>query len=155
MKNLLLILAVAMSFCSIHAQDFTALQAISMTAPGDFKSAEPKVLAATNYLFTNPADLDKDKRLAATQFIMRWMEGTPDYTFAIDADAMKLTEGSADLLGLYLAGMTKAVLEYNGEPLTDEEISKRAEALLVSYVADEKNNIKPNKTIKKLLKQKD
>jgi hypothetical protein len=126
-----------------------------MSAPGDFKSAEPEVLAAANYLFANPADLDKDKRLAATQFIMKWMEGTPDFTFAIDAEAMTLTEGSADLLGLYLAGMTKTVLEHSGEPLFDEELTKKAEQLLVSYVADEKNNIKPNKAIKKLLKQKD
>jgi hypothetical protein len=83
---------------------------------------------------------------------MKWMEGTPDYTFEIGEKSMELTKGNSDLLGLYLAAMTKVVLENTDKDLNNETIYENAETLLVNYCSDKNNKMKPSKKIKKILK---
>ena len=80
------------------------------------------------------------------------MEGTPDYTFDIGEKAVKLTKGNSDLLGLYLAAMSKVVVENKGKKLDGESIYNQSENLLVNYCSDSANNMKPSKKIKKLIK---
>ena len=81
------------------------------------------------------------------------MEGTPDYTFEIGKEAMDLTKGNNDLLGLYLAAMSKVVLDEKGdEKLSNEQIYNQAEEILVNYCSDPDNKIKPSKKIKKIIK---
>ena len=80
------------------------------------------------------------------------MNGTPDYTFEIGDDAMSLTKGKQELLGLYLAAMTKVVLDNPEEELSNKEIHNQSQEILVKYCSDENNNIKPSKKIKKIIK---
>ena len=39
------------------------------------------------------------------------MSGTPDYTFTLEAVATKIIKGNDELLGVYMACMTKFCLE--------------------------------------------
>ncbi|PIB36164.1 hypothetical protein BFP72_12540 [Reichenbachiella sp. 5M10] len=126
-------------------------------APADFKSiedyktAEPTVLETANFILDTPADLDELKRLNSFQYILKWMEGTPDYTFSIESEAMQLTDGKTELLTVYLSAMTKAVLD-SSSPLTNEQVQAKAKEYTVQYCAKEENHIKPSKAIKKILK---
>jgi hypothetical protein len=86
---------------------------------------------------------------------MKWMEGTPDYTFDLGEKAMKLTNGETDLLSLYMAAMSKAVIENTTGKLSSDEIYNQAEKTLVNYCAIADNKIKPSKKIKQLLKEKE
>ncbi|WP_203255915.1 hypothetical protein [Hyunsoonleella ulvae] len=139
---------------SAFSQNFEALSKYEFNEVESYKTEQDKVLECANYLFNNPSNKDELNRLTAIQYIMKWMEGTPAYTFEIGDKAMELTKGNSDLLGLYLAGMTKVVLENKGEALDSSQIHDKTESLLVSYCANSDNKMKPSKKIKKLIKNK-
>ena len=153
MKNIILIFTIALSFNLSHGQNFKELASYEFKTLENYKTERDKVLTCANYLFENPANKNELNRLTAIQYIMKWMEGTPDYTFEIGKEAMDLTKGNNDLLGLYLAAMSKVVLdEKGGEKLSNEQIYNQAEEILVNYCSDPDNKIKPSKKIKKIIK---
>ena len=137
---------------SVFSQDFEALSKYEFTNVESYKTERSKVLECANYLFNTPSNTAELNRLTALQYIMKWMEGTPAFTFEIGEEAMKLSKGNTDLLGLYFAGMTKVVLDNEGDTLNAQQIYKRTEALLVDYCANSANKMKPSKTLKKLIK---
>ncbi|WP_111683068.1 hypothetical protein [Winogradskyella tangerina] len=154
MKKLILFIAIATTFNLSFSQNFDEIATYEFKDAESYSTEKPKVLACANYLFNNPVDTDGYNRLLALQYIMKWMEGTPDYTFEIGSDVLDLTKGSDDLFGLYLAAMSKVVLEENGDTsLTSEQIHDKSVNILVDYCANKSNNIKPSKKIKKLIKK--
>ena len=132
-------------------QNFSELANQEFESADSYKPAEKNVLMCANYLFSNPIDYEELNRKYSLQYILKWMMGTPDYTFDIGAKASELTKGSDDLFGLYMAAMTKTVLE--NEKLDSDEIYNRSEKILVDYCSNPDNHIKPSKKIKKLLKE--
>jgi hypothetical protein len=133
------------------AQDFTSLNVNSLQKMEDYVKAEPKVLECSTFLLNTPYEANNLNRLSAMNYIMKWMEGT-DYTFNIDSKAVELTEGNNDLFGLYMTTMPKVVLENKGVNLSTDEIHNRVVDLLIAYCKNEKNNMKPTKKLKKLMK---
>ena len=152
MKKILFFIALILTATSGIAQNFEELATYEFNSVENYKTAEPQVLEVANYLFETPANKAQIKRLNAIKYIINWMQGTPDYTFEISKEATDLTKGNSDLLGLFMAAMTKVVLDNSGESLSNEEIYIRAEELLVSYCADVKNHMKPSRKIKKIIK---
>lgn len=150
-KTIFLLLVTCVTFIS-NAQNFTQLADYEFESAESYKQEESKVLLCANYLFNNPADQAEFNRLTSIQFIMKWMTGTPDYTFEIGEEAMELTKGNTDLFGLYMAAMSKVVIDNEGEELTNDEIYTQAEAILVEYCSNPDNKMKPSKKIKKILK---
>ena len=153
MKTNVLLIVALFSGLLCNSQNFEEISKYEFKTVESYESEKGTVLKCANYLFDNPANLYELNRLNALQYIMKWMEGTPEYTFEIGEKAMELTKGNSDLLGLYLAAMSKSVIEHKGGPkLTNEEIYKKSEALLVDYCSDSSNKMKPSKKIKKILK---
>ncbi|PHS01825.1 MAG: hypothetical protein COA80_01790 [Leeuwenhoekiella sp.] len=152
MKKTLFFAALFLTISLTNAQNFEELANFKFESAESYKPAEPEVLQAANYLFENPANVAQVKRLNAVKFILNWMQGTPDYTFEISNKATELTKGNPDLLGLYMAAMTKVVLDNPEKSLSNTEIYNRSEELLVSYCANSENNMKPSRKIKKLIK---
>ncbi len=148
-----LLLTVLVTFCvTSFGQDFSELSNYNFDSVQSYEVQESNVLVCANYLFNNPSDKDKLARLVSTQFIFKWMYGTPDYDFTIDEKAMELTKGNDELFGLYTAAMTKVVLDNKDEKLTDEEVYNKAKDILVDYCSEPSNKMKPSKKIKKILK---
>jgi hypothetical protein len=83
------------------------------------------------------------------------MQGTPDYNFSLDDQATKFAKNSDELLGLYMAAMTKYVLENNADSKDQNKIKLNSVMLVVSYSRDPKNNVKLNKELKNLIKADD
>jgi hypothetical protein len=153
MKNLKVTALVFLVSMATWAQDYTGLSAIQMTNFEQYKSAEPKVLECCNYLFANPLNSNDANRVQATQFIVRWMEGTPDYSFEIDETVATLTEGRKDLIPLFLAAMTKVQLSQTDKVLSEEEIKEQSINIFIDYCAEPKNEVKPTKEVKRILKE--
>lgn len=151
MKKGILFFVFFVSSLSLWAQDFTSLDLNSFKKAEDYVKAEPKVLECANFLLQTPHEENNLNRLTATQYILKWMEGT-DYTFNIDANAVELTDGNNDLFGLYMTSMTKVVLENKDVELTADEVHNKVVELLIAYCKNEKNNMKPTKKLKKLMK---
>jgi hypothetical protein len=155
MKKIIFIILISLSCTMSFAQNFSELANAELKSKESCKAAESQVLTCANYLFSTPADQAELTRLNAIKFIMKWMEGTPDYTFDLGEKAMKLTNGETDLLSLYMAAMSKAVIENTTGKLSSDEIYNQAEKTLVNYCAIADNKIKPSKKIKQLLKEKE
>lgn len=155
MKKIILSL-IMIAFCSLtFCQNFSELSKYEFKKVENYKTEQDKVLNCANYLFKNPANKNDLNRLTALQYIMKWMEGTPDYTFEVGGKAMELTKGSSDLLGLYFAAMTKVVLENKEKKLETSEIYKRSEKILVDYCSVKSNKMKPSRKIKKIIKKRE
>lgn len=146
----LFVITVQLSF----SQNFNQLANYEFDTAESYKAEENNVLLCANYLFNNPADQAEMNRLISIQYIIKWMTGTTDHTFELDEKSMELTKGNDDLLGLYMAAMSKVVIENNQEKLTNEEIHNRSEEILVEYCSNPDNKMKPSKKIKKILKSK-
>lgn len=151
MKKVIVCLVLVFSSLNLFAQDFTSLDINSLQTAEDYEKAEPKVLECSTFLLNTPFEANNLNRLSAMSYILKWMEGT-HYTFSIDTQAVELTDKNDDLLGLYLTTMPKVVLENKGANLSNDEIHNRVVALLIAYCKDEKNNMKPTKKLKQLMK---
>lgn len=149
MKAITFIICSFFTTCSF-AQTFTNYNDVKMEQASDYKIADSFALEASNYLFATPFEKNNTQRLRSLSFIIKWMSGTPDYSFTLDEVASKLIKGNDDLLGLYMAAMTKYSLE-NKELSKDKKLVKlNAITLLLNYCEDAKNNIKMTKQLKKL-----
>jgi hypothetical protein len=155
MKKIIFIILITLTSTMSFGQNFSELANTEFKSKESCKSAESQVLTCANYLFSAPADQAELNRLNAIKFIMKWMEATPDYTFDLGEKAMKLTNGETDLLGLYMAAMSKAVIENTAGKLSSDEMYNQSEKILVKYCAVAENKIKPSKKIKQLLKEKE
>lgn len=152
MKKIILIIAIAFAHHLSFGQNFNELANYEFKTLESYETEKNNVLMCANYLFNNPANQAGLNRLLSIQYIMKWMEGTPDYTFEIGEKAMELTKGNSDLLGLYFAAMSKVVIENKDEELNNEEIYNKAEEILVNYCSNADNKMKPSKKIKKIIK---
>ncbi|MEQ3662432.1 MAG: hypothetical protein ABNG98_03850 [Flavobacterium sp.] len=134
-----------------YGQDFKLLDNYKFDKAESYNIAEPHVIESSNYLFTTPVEENNLNRLVAIQFILKWMEGT-NYTFNLDSKVMDLVGENQNLLGLYMAGMSKVVLENKSSKLTDDEVYDKVLVMLVDYCKNKENNLKPTKNLKKAMK---
>lgn len=152
MKQLILIFTLCVS-STLFSQDYVKLAETNFKTAEECKEAEPKVLECANYLLNTSANANELNRLSAFQYLFKWMEGTADYTFSIDADVVDLTKGDTSYMAIYFAAMVQTVLQNKGEKLSDEALHETAVNKLVSYCEDDTNGLKPNRAIKKILKK--
>lgn len=150
MKSFILIFFISFASSTLFAQDYSTLDKYTLKSLEDHKNAEEKIKECANYLFTTPISKDNVNRLYAIQFILRWMLGAAQ-TFSVDSEVVDLTKGNDDLFGMYMAGMAKVVLESETQ-LSDEEVNTKVTDMLIAYCKEEKNNCKPTKKMKKLMK---
>jgi hypothetical protein len=157
MKIIVLITLLFAGFISTsHAQDYSKLDTIKLKDKSDFVKNENLIIECSNYLLNSPIKaIDSDRNhLKALQFIMRWMEGTPDYTFNIDETIAKATKSNPALLGIYMASMSKYVLENKDNSSDDNEVMYNSYLIFIKYCEDATKYVKQNKIIKELIKAK-
>ncbi|MGC4039766.1 MAG: hypothetical protein QM710_02945 [Flavobacterium sp.] len=144
-KAFLLLFLLSCSF--INAQ----YDAKKLQTKQDYTAANKQVLEASKYVLSVPYDESNQKRTEAVQYILKWMDGSPDYSFTIDADIMdKVVAKDNGLLGIYMACMAKFCLE-NEAYANDSKIVKiSAIKLIIAYAENPKNKVKMSKPLKKL-----
>ncbi|UZR97841.1 hypothetical protein [Chondrinema litorale] len=152
MKKLLILFTFVLLSFSGFCQDYTSLNTYAFESDDDYRQAELKIMECANYLLINPMDLEPRNRYSAIQFIVKWMGGTPHYSFAIQPEAMEITKDRPDLFSMYMACISKAALENSETTLTEKEMHEKAVDYLIDYCANEENKLKTSKGLRKIIK---
>lgn len=149
MRKSLLLLFVSLSFSAFAQTDYTA---VKMEKDADYKSAEKYALEASNYIISTPLESKNEKISAATKFIQKWMEGTPDYTYIIESPLVnQLNAENEGLKGIYFAGMTKFSLENKAQAQDPQLVMFKGTTALLDYAEKKENKVKESETLKKLI----
>src|SRR4051812_25096517 len=107
---------------SVFAQTLPNFDAIKLEKAPDYKLAEPYALQTANYLLSTPYKKDDKDRMNSLRFIGKWMNGTPDYSFAI-ANLEDEIGKDYDLIGMYMVSKAKYILE-NKANAKDQKLVK-------------------------------
>lgn len=110
-KTILFFLLCALGISSSYSQDFPNLKHVKLNKKSSYKGTETIVLKVTDYLFATPIDKKNASRTEAGQFLIKWMNGTPDYTFLLEDKEVDFFNTDSDLMLVYMAGFTKYTLE--------------------------------------------
>jgi len=149
MKKYFFLLFVLTTISSFSQTNYSA---ISMKNDAEYKAADKYALEASNYILSGPMDKNNPKQQAAIQFMLKWMDGTPDYTFSIDADiSTKVMSGNEDLLGLYMASMTKYCLENKANAGDGKLVKLNAMKILIAYAEKTENKVAISKSFQTLI----
>lgn len=145
MKQLFILVTVSLlGFSICRAQDLPNLKAIKLNKSTNYKAAEPTALKVSNYLFATPIDRRNRQRIEAGNFLMRWMNGTSDHVFYVEDREMNLFGFDSDVLLMYMAALTKFILEHPQIKDKDEQAAG-AIAIVLPYLHKESDKKKwPN-----------
>lgn len=117
----------------------------------DYKIAEPKVIESASYLLNTPIDSNEMLRIKHLQFLMQWMEGTPDYTFNLTETATKFSGENSNLLGVYLAAMIVYLVKEHGDSKDIAAVEINTLHSAINYVAKKENNVPLTSNLNKLI----
>mgnify|MGYP003580548984 CR=1 FL=1 len=109
----IILMALALFFgATVFGQNQPDYASIKLDTKENFTDeVNSTALKAATYILSTPIDKKSNPRLLASQFLLRWMTGSPHYSFEIGEQVGKITKGNDDLLIVYMAAMTKYCLE--------------------------------------------
>lgn len=111
-KIILFLLFFFTTILNSYSQEFPNLKHIKLNKKSHYKSAEPEILKLVNYLFETPIDPKNYARKEAGEFLVKWMNGTPDYVFVLEDKEIKYFNTDANLMLMYMAGLTQFTLQH-------------------------------------------
>ena len=91
------------------------------------------VLNCVEYLTSNSLDITNINRGHAETFLLRWMNGTPDYSFSMNQTVCKIMESNISLLSIYIAFFAKYVIENKNKLKNENEICNDVISSLLDY----------------------
>jgi len=151
MKKTLLLAILFLAHTVTFAQDFRSLADIKFATAEECRTYNSKALEAANFILSTPVNSADANRLSAMSFLIKWMMATADYSFELNADVTKYGKDDDMLLGVYMASLTKFVMDNSDKGKDSKEITYGAMKLFADYCATESNNVQSNKKLKKLL----
>lgn len=152
MKTFFLILCSIISVGMASAQDFSDLKDFKFANKEQYKEQELTVMQCAEYVLTTPTDKPDPDRQAAFQFIMKWMNGTPDYKFPMEPFSVEMTRNRPDLLAIYLTSMAQTVLK-NRDIANDGKAMQLASVKrFIAYCEDRSHGVRSSGYLKKLMK---
>lgn len=133
-KTLLVIFLFLASFSlTSYGQELPNLKNVKLNKKASYKHAEPTILKVVDYLFQTPINKKNKSRNNAGQFLVDWMNGTPDYIFYMEERETSFFNTDSDLLLMYMAALTKFSLE-NPTIKEKQEQTLGAMNLLLPYL---------------------
>lgn len=152
MKKLFLIVLLVSSFIISNAQDLPDFDLYKFKTEEDYNAdADNAALIASNYLLTTKYDKTDMKRAKCARYLIRWMTGTPAYSFEIDETAGNISKKDPDMLSLYMACMTKYALTNKDKAKDTKLVKLNSYKMLIGYCKNAQNGVKPAGELKKLL----
>lgn len=151
MKKTIALLLTLFITCNIYAQDFTSLADVNITTAEQCRTYDSKALEAANYILTTAIDGTNNNRFGAMSFLIKWMTATPDYTFELGGAVAKMGKKDDFLLAVYMSAMVKFCMENKDKAKDKKEVELAAMHALAVYAANEANNVKLDKDLKKLI----
>lgn len=110
-KTVLFFLLLSIGISYSYSQEFPNLKHVKLNKRAHYKGTETVVLKVTQYLFATPIDRKNPSRTEGGQFLIKWMNGTPDYTFFLEDKETDFFNTDSDLMLMYMAGLTRYTLE--------------------------------------------
>jgi len=106
------IVLLLLSFTDISAQTrFDVPSNVQLNVKEDYAKYEPDIIAATNWLESNPLDREPEKRKEVSAFVMKWIIGSPSVNVSLTEQIQKLYGKNASLLIIYMGSYTRHFLE--------------------------------------------
>jgi hypothetical protein len=152
MKGLILFFSFIALGSSTFAQEFKGLNDLPMKTNEDFKMAEPTVKECAGYILSHPSSNDDRSAANAGIFMLKWMSGSPDYSFNLDMDATKYAKKDNGLLMVCMASMAKTALDNPAKAKDTKALKLSSFKLFAEYCANAKYKVKQSSEIKKLIK---
>lgn len=150
MKKIFCLVLTLFSVAFAFSQTIPNYNQIKLDKAEDYKMADTFALQAANFLLLNPIDKVENDRLSSSQFLLKWMTGTPDYRFTF-GESTKILNDDIDLMGIYLASTVKFCLENKSLSKDQDKVKIGTWQILLSYCDDHNNNVKLTKKLKKLI----
>lgn len=138
----------------VLAQDPEQWQEVKFEKPEDFKANENVILECARFILNVAAEAGNPARKTALGKVAEWMSGTPDHTFIIGEHVGKLMSNNEAILGIYMAAMTRYVLESGDKPATSDDIQFHSFETLLEYCEDPRNKVPSTRELKKAIKAK-
>jgi hypothetical protein len=132
------------------AQDFTRYKDVELKTAEDCRNYDSVALQSADYLLSTPVD-ENLNRLAATQFLIKWMAATPDYSFSLDAKVSKYGDKDDFILAVYMAALTHHAFENKDAAADSTAFIVSAFHTLAVYCSNPDNHVKLDKNLKKLI----
>jgi len=151
MKSVYLLIML-LSFASVSfSQNPEEWQALEFKTNEDYKAHEDKILECAKFVLSVPAEPTDPARQSALSAVAKWMSGTPDYDFIIDESIGKLMEKNEAVLSIYMAAMTKNVLEHKDAIPSAADMKLDAFEKLLIYSENANNKVPITKELKKAI----
>lgn len=148
MKKLVLPFVFIFSLVSLtYGQSISQCLKTKLKTTEQIQNSHDCILKLANHVLDKPLNQLGSSELEAGAKVLAWMEKSPDYSFSINSDIMKLFKKSnLFLFNAYMAAMAKAALEGG------DNWEKKALEYFVNYVEDPANAVKQTGKVKKLIK---
>lgn len=150
MKKLLLLLIVISAGSSAFSQTMPAIDGLKLTTGEEYRAADTIALQVANYILATPSDEKSTTRLNGTSFLLKWMGGTPDYSFDLDKNVIKYFEKDLDLMGVYMAALTSSALQ-NKTVKDSKSLTSLAAKRFVIYINNPASNVNMTGKLRKLI----
>ncbi len=152
MKNILIILLL-FAWTGINAQKHSPYANIRLETDKDYSDAQKSVLQAANFILSLPVNKENTSKSEAMHFLVDWMKGTPDYMFPLNEPIAKISNENPELLIIFMACMTRYVLENPGDKSPEEnEINYNGFLIFSDYCNEPKNKVEIRGELKNLIK---
>lgn len=152
MKTYLLAIAMVCGIAISNAQSLPDFNSFDLKTKADYTpTVTDAVSKAANYLLSTPIEKDNMPRLKCAAFLIKWMTGTPDYTFTIDEQAAKFAKKNDEFLIIYMAALTKAALDNKADAADAKKLKLASCKLIAEYAKNPDNKVKLNSELKKLI----
>ena len=150
-KICILFLVFLVSFRSF-SQDLPDYDNIKLEQKEDYTPYTDSIaLLASNYVLSLPINTENLPRLKSLQYIIKWMTGTPKYTFSLGEPIGKITKKNSDLLSIYMAALTKYAIENRTKQPSEKETNLNSLKILLEYCKVASNNVKIKGELKSVM----
>ncbi|WP_282035981.1 hypothetical protein [Saccharicrinis aurantiacus] len=147
MKHILLLFLFCVSATLVSAQ-FSYLNDVELESTADYSEYTETVYDCCDYLLLTPFSKKDSERVAATNFIERWVKGAPNSSYKVSENIQSLTDNRTELLGLYFTCIAKELVEGNADNSLQAE--EKAITSFLDYCTNPMNKLKLTKEIKEL-----
>jgi len=152
MRKTILALAALGFFITTYSQQLPDISSIRLDTKEDFNSnANEAALKVSVYLLATPVEKNDARRDLAGAYLIKWMKGTPEFYFSLDEDAAELAQRNNDLFIVFMAAMTKYVLEHPSDAADVQKIKSNSVKALIEYAKNPKNHVNLTGDLKKAI----
>ncbi len=142
---MLAVFAGQIAFC----QNIPPVEGVRLETPQDYRNADSLVVQVSKYFLSIPIDQDNNTRLKAGVFLVRWMEGTPEFNLDLGQNVLKYIKKDVDLLTVYYCCVSAFAIHHTAVR-DSNAITLNAVKQLVTYIDNPANHVALTRQLKNL-----